>query len=1318
MDESDAFLEDLPPETTEGSGNILAEPSRISSKMEECSLDASSKAQHSNLKRRRIEQVLEAATDSQNQLYVSDVMPSVIKSRYGRTHKPKIPEDFLPTDKKVAAILGHSPHKSPGKSTGSPVCATPIELAKVCQKGQRLYDIFVKKERRSKGNMEVEKTGGNLISTPSVKSEKSNSDSVTVENPPVNTEATPADNTVLSPENVKEEVENVVADKTCETTEVSVSEEKVPGCDWVIGDLAWARVTGYPFWPCMIVLDPEQRIFTKTTVRGNFTLRSLHVQFFGDNGRRSWLYSNCVIQFEGLEAFNKSAVKIHSQMKKRDRKFAAAFHVPPKAKAKWDIAVREAEEAMGRTRTERLQDFARLFTKDVSVKSAETHSPPRTKQQKRVDDKNSSFSSKMGNVEEAPQSPSPHLFTETSYKVNTSTVTPVIKLKISSVQVKKKKQQRKKHSLGGQSFDPDFEAFLHKHIDHVAEERPDLSIKTVEKYLAKEWNKMDELQKSKFYSRLSITNTTVERTETSSSEEEDNVNDEDERESHDSEKADSSETRESSPAPFFKLKKGGGLFRGTKQEKVCQICEKPGDTVKCRGPCCGTFHLECMSKSLEAKENVNNMTPGSVRAKKSKIVLTVSLNRSDVSDALYKAKENEDAQSYDLGEVSEAEDEYPKPLNGMGNMTEHDDMLNEMECVSVPRKRKRSGVEEEVCVTNKKYAKEKTGMDENRIKDKENYNKKISEEKEEDDAVHIKEKTGKGCRENVDSIVKQKVVELQSAEEAEMDVDEVNDTEEVEDENTEIKTKENKNEIVDTGEMEIKEGGEESIMIKKENHTEESSFVSGEEKDVIGDRIISDGNKDDRGMEGYNDKENKELSKYDEKDVNAQKGNRDDSKRKDEQGGEESDLDGSKIEMKEICVSVEKDRYKRATRGMGKRREKEDAKGSRTDMKEGKKDTKISLEEKEKEKIIAKKKDKEEKGKDDAAEEKMATDSAAEFRCKDCREGRNPPCFACGRIQEEKTGREHRQRCAVGHCGKFYHMECLKLWPQAWSSGSASSRRQSAAAARGEDITESQVAVTCPQHVCHTCASDDPRNATTRFAHERLVRCIRCPTAYHTGNYCLPAGSEVLTGTQIICPKHYEPPQKRTYHVNAAWCFICAMGGSLICCDLCPTSFHAECLRLSPPEGSFICEDCDTGRFPLYGEIVWVKLGAYRWWPAQILYPSQIPENIQNLPHVRGEFAVRFFGSHDYYWVNRGRVFLYQEGDTGHSTNRKSYMEGMFSRALLEAREAHKTLEEEKATRDAEARPVMVSDMDVILDIVPFSEVFENRTMCLLCVLP
>lgn len=35
------------------------------------------------------------------------------------------------------------------------------------------------------------------------------------------------------------------------------------------------------------------------------------------------------------------------------------------------------------------------------------------------------------------------------------------------------------------------------------------------------------------------------------------------------------------------------LFKGYKAERVCQVCEKPGKTVKCRGPCAGVFHVEC-----------------------------------------------------------------------------------------------------------------------------------------------------------------------------------------------------------------------------------------------------------------------------------------------------------------------------------------------------------------------------------------------------------------------------------------------------------------------------------------------------------------------------------------------------------------------------------------------------------------------------------------------------------------------------------------------------------------------------------------------------
>lgn len=57
------------------------------------------------------------------------------------------------------------------------------------------------------------------------------------------------------------------------------------------------------------------------------------------------------------------------------------------------------------------------------------------------------------------------------------------------------------------------------------------------------------------------------------------------------------------------------------------------------------------------------------------------------------------------------------------------------------------------------------------------------------------------------------------------------------------------------------------------------------------------------------------------------------------------------------------------------------------------------------------------------------------------------------------------------------------------------------------------------------------------------------------------------------------------------------VGGSLICCDECPTSFHADCLQLRPEEyeGRYICDDCQSGRYLLYGDIAWVKLGHYRY---------------------------------------------------------------------------------------------------------------------------
>lgn len=152
------------------------------------------------------------------------------------------------------------------------------------------------------------------------------------------------------------------------------------------------------------------------------------------------------------------------------------------------------------------------------------------------------------------------------------------------------------------------------------------------------------------------------------------------------------------------------------------------------------------------------------------------------------------------------------------------------------------------------------------------------------------------------------------------------------------------------------------------------------------------------------------------------------------------------------------------------------------------------------------------------------------FKCIDCLSGVAPPCFVCHERDGERT------KCSILACGKHYHPDCLKSWPQCqWQGGR----------------------LTCPHHICHTCASDNPQNSHPRSAGEKFAKCVKCPSTYHASISCLPAGSNILTGSQIVCPKHYKsshPP------VNATWCFLCTEGGSLICCDTCPTSFHLECL--------------------------------------------------------------------------------------------------------------------------------------------------------------
>ena len=61
----------------------------------------------------------------------------------------------------------------------------------------------------------------------------------------------------------------------------------------------------------------------------------------------------------------------------------------------------------------------------------------------------------------------------------------------------------------------------------------------------------------------------------------------------------------------------------------------------------------------------------------------------------------------------------------------------------------------------------------------------------------------------------------------------------------------------------------------------------------------------------------------------------------------------------------------------------------------------------------------------------------------------------------------------------------------------------------------------------------------------RLLRCLRCPTAYHASEFCLAAGSQIVGGSNIVC-SHHSDSTASDKHVNVNWCFLCSAGWCML----------------------------------------------------------------------------------------------------------------------------------------------------------------------------
>lgn len=207
----------------------------------------------------------------------------------------------------------------------------------------------------------------------------------------------------------------------------------------------------------------------------------------------------------------------------------------------------------------------------------------------------------------------------------------------------------------------------------------------------------------------------------------------------------------------------------------------------------------------------------------------------------------------------------------------------------------------------------------------------------------------------------------------------------------------------------------------------------------------------------------------------------------------------------------------------------------------------------------------------------------------------------------------------------------------------------------------------------------DVRNHNTE-SDRNLIKCLKCPASYHRITHCIPAGSKLLSDSCMICPRHRVYNKKS---VNADWCFFCGKGGCLVCCETCPATYCSQCLddlKLDPGE-RYVCEICESGRLPLYGEIVWVKYGHHKWWPAIIVPPWKIPENVRKSNAAQPNyFCVCFFGKRkEYGWLCKDNAYRYEDGDSEFD-KLYSKKDEDYCTAVREAKEFFKIIAETTAT--------------------------------------
>lgn len=287
-----------------------------------------------------------------------------------------------------------------------------------------------------------------------------------------------------------------------------------------VGDLVWSKVSGYPWWPCMVSADPLLHNHTKLKGQKK-SARQYHVQFFGDAPERAWIFEKSLVAFEGEEQFEKLCQESAKQAPTKAEKIKLLKPISGRLRAQWEMGIVQAEEAASMSVEERKAKFTFLYVGDqlhlnpqVAKEAGLVTEPlgemvdssgaseaaavdPGSMREEDIPMKRRRRAKRSSSAENQEGDPG----TEKSTSPKMAEAEP--KRGVGSPVGRKKSSGSAPRSRKGDSA-AQFLVFCQKHRDEVVAEHPDASGEEIEELLGSQWSMLNEKQKARYNTKFSL----------------------------------------------------------------------------------------------------------------------------------------------------------------------------------------------------------------------------------------------------------------------------------------------------------------------------------------------------------------------------------------------------------------------------------------------------------------------------------------------------------------------------------------------------------------------------------------------------------------------------------------------------------------------------------------------------------------------------------------------------------------------------------------------------------------------------------------------